>query len=135
MYKYIRRLLFIIILLFGCEDDSTTEPSTVTGHDPALVGKWVLSSTKKNGVTTSSENFCNCPIEYQFEQDGTGTVWKEDYGVYCGCNSFSWSTTGNQLTVHEKNEYPFVSTYIVNNNSYTLSYVDEGNIEMTYTKN
>lgn len=134
MYKYINMVLILVFIFIGCEKDNPSEPNTTVSNDQALVGTWDLTESKLNGNLVSSENFSDCLVKIEFSTSGSGLVWKKDYGVACGCKSFSWSTTKDQLTIHEENEYPFVSTYVVSDGTLTISFVDEGNIELVYTK-
>ena len=134
MYKYINMVLILVFIIIGCNKDNSTEPNITVTNDQALMGTWELTKCKLNGNVVSSENFSECPIKIEFNESGIGIVWKEDYGVACGCKSFSWSTTKDQLTIHEENEYPFVSTYVVSDGTFSISFVDEGNVELVYTK-
>lgn len=134
MIKHTSKILLLVILLIGCETDNGTEPVTTQQHDQALVGKWVLSKSKLNGNTVNYENLCDCPFEFQFDANGTGIVWKRIYGVMGGSKSFGWSTSGDKLTIHEVNEYPLVATYTVTEDSYTMTYENEGIVEITYIK-
>ena len=89
MYKYIRLVLFLALIIVGCDKDSGTEPVTIPTHDLALVGTWDLTTCKINGSVVSYQNFADCPVKIQFNAEGTGIVWKKDYGTACGCESFS----------------------------------------------
>lgn len=134
MYKYINLVFILVFMFIGCEKDNPSEPNATVAHDQALVGTWDLTESKLNGNLVSSENFSDCLVKIEFGTSGSGLVWEEDYGVACGCKSFSWSTTKDQLTIHEENEYPFVSTYVVSDGTCSISFVDEGNVELVYTK-
>ena len=134
MKKLYIMFLFISLLFLGCNEDNGTEPVEAPSHDENLVGNWALSASKLNGVAANHQNFENCCVNFQFDEVGTGIAWKENYGVACGCTSFLWSTKGDQLTIHEEGEYPFVSTYSVSNGSLTISYVESGAVEMIYSK-
>lgn len=135
MIKYIIKILLFFIFLVGCETDNVNEPEIKKGHDQALIGKWLLTDSMLNGTAVNYENLCDCPVELQFDASGTGIVWKKNYGILAGSTSFSWSTSGNKLTIHEMNEYPIQATYTVKENIYTMSYEKvEGSVEMTYSK-
>ena len=134
MYKYVSMVLVLVFIMIGCKTDNPTEPNIPVTHDEALVGTWDLTECKLNGNIVSSENFSECPVKVQFNSSGAGLVWEEDYGTACGCKAFSWSTTKDQLTIHEENEYPFVSTYVVSDGTFTISFIDDGNVELDYTK-
>lgn len=134
MYKYLSIVLIIVFIIIGCKEDTTTEPEIIASTDPALVGTWELTECKLNGNITSSENFSDCPVKLEFSESGIGLCWKEEYGSAIGCKSFSWSTTNSELTIHEENEYPFISTYVIVGETCTLSYVENGDIELVYKK-
>ncbi|MEN8192668.1 MAG: lipocalin family protein [Bacteroidota bacterium] len=134
MYKYLILIFVLVIALTCCKDDTATEPDTQPKHDQALVGTWELTTCKLNGDPISSENFSDCPVKIEFTEVGSGIVWTENYGTATGCKTFQWSTTNDELTIHQENEYPFVSTYTVSNNTLTISFVDDGNVELIYTK-
>ena len=127
-------LVFTLFCFLSCESDTATEPKAEEGNDQALIGKWLLTTTKKNGNTVSYESLPNCFYELQYNANGTGLVWKRDYGAVCGCNEFAWSTNGDRLTIHELNEYPFIVTYSVSNGQCSITYIDDGQIELIYSK-
>ena len=134
MYKKINLVLLLVFIVIGCNKDNSTEPNLTVTNDQALLGIWELTKCELDGNAVSSENFSDCLVKIEFSQSGSGIVWKESYGVACGCKSFSWSTRKDQLTIHEENEYPFVSTYVVSNGTCSISFVDDGNVELVYTK-
>jgi hypothetical protein len=135
MIKHIFKISLLFFFLVGCETDNVTKPEVTEGHDQALIGKWLLTTSMLNGTVVNYENLCDCPVELQFDANGTGIVWKKNYGLIAGSTSFGWSTSGNKVTIHEVNDYPILATYTVKENSYTMSYEkEEGNVEMTYSK-
>ncbi len=88
MYKLISIVLFLALIIFGCEKDNGTEPENLPTHDEDMLGKWALTTCRLSGVVVSYENFSDCPVEYQFNANGTGIVWKKDYGIATGTKSF-----------------------------------------------
>jgi hypothetical protein len=129
MHKY---LLFLLLLIAGCDEDNSTEP---TGNrDSALHGTWNLSTLKVNGNVTNPSNLSEVPVTIQFNADGTGNVWLSDYGSPAGKISFTWQTSGSQINLTTVEETSVVN-YTVSGNSATISFVEGSDtIEIMYSK-
>ncbi len=100
-------------------------------YDIALIGIWVLTTLKSDGNIINPNDEDGVAAKVQFNADGTGTVWIEDYGTPTETNAFNWNSTGNQVTIVGV----FVASYTISGNTLTLSYTDGTEIvELVYTK-
>ncbi len=129
MFKHTLLSLLLAVIFISCDKDSGTEPGLT--HDQALVGIWNLTTLKAGGSIVNPNDEDGVAAKVQFNADGAGTVWIEDYGNPTETNTFNWNTTGNQLTIVGV----FVANYIISGITLTLSYTDgTENVELVYTK-
>ena len=95
-------------------------------YDSALIGTWELASVTINGAIVDSNAVGDIPVRLFFDTSGSGTLWDDT-----GSESFTWHTSGQQLTIDGED----VLTYVVSNSILKLTFVDVSDqIELSYTK-
>ncbi len=126
-------LVFTIILMFTtCGKDEPTKTDT----NP-IVGKWILSTMKVDGVVLNYMEENEIPYQLEFYSDGRGNVWIKDYGQTTDDSpiAFTWSTGGNTLYIQQTGTSQLVMQHNISSNKLTLTMADGSELtEYIYNK-
>jgi len=120
--KYLFVMVFAVMLAVSCsDDDSSSDPGT-----NALVGTW--------GATESDEGFeLTVTATFNANQTGTAVTKTTIYGeTETETENFTWSTSGNKLTVTSSGDSPEILTYSISGNKLTIT--DEDGFATVLTK-
>ncbi len=115
MYKRTVLLLLIILLITACAKNSTEV------MDSPLIGNWNLTSMNAGGTAVNKNLYTGVPVKFLFSYNGSGTVWKEDYGKAAGSSDFTWNTSGTTLTIQPAGGAQATYTYSITGSQLTIT--------------
>lgn len=113
-------MIFAALLLISCgsDDDSGSE-----AYDPALVGTWEATEIVEELDMEFKES-----VTFRADKTGTATVTTTFEGeTETESENFTWSTSGNRITIKVSGEPPVISTYSISGNKLTVT-DDEGEV-------
>ncbi|MUP46745.1 hypothetical protein E0K83_13450 [Gramella sp. BOM4] len=117
-------LLFLSVLLsVSCNDDDDNGSDV---NDSSLIGSWEFTE-----VDEGEEFF----VTITFNSNSTGVLTTEitfDGETETESENFTWSTSGNKLTIKTSNEPASILTYSVSGNRLTIT--DEDGFVTVLTK-
>ena len=121
MSKYLKILLFSLMVFIGCEDDKASESDSVN----PLVGVWEMTSAsiliQSNPSQTITINAdANNSETMVLGEDGTYSFSGKIDGV-SESGSGSWSSTGSKLTIMEDGEDTIIVDFSISGSTLTTS--------------
>ena len=121
MGKYLKILLFSLMVFIGCEDDKASESDSVN----PLVGVWEMTSAsiliQSNPSQTITINAdANNSETMVLGEDGTYSFSGKIDGV-SESGSGSWSSTGSKLTIMEDGEDTIIVDFSISGSTLTTS--------------
>ena len=121
MGKYLKILLFSLMVFIGCEDDKASESDSVN----PLVGVWEMTSAsiliQSNPSQTITINAdANNSETMVLGEDGTYSYSGKIDGV-SESGSGSWSSTGSKLTIMEDGEDTIIVDFSISGSTLTTS--------------
>ena len=121
--KYLVVMTFAVLLSVSCNSD---DDAATNDNDQALVGTWEATE-----VDEDIEFHTN--VTFNANQTGT-LVLETTFGgeTETETHAFTWSTSGNQLTMKVNGQSPETSTYSISGNKLTIS--DEDGVVTVLTK-
>jgi hypothetical protein len=134
---FLLALLVGAVVIVGCGgagSPGVNSPAVAqaVGHDPNLVGTWMLIWGTKGGVVTAPsvlDNWATGATRGQMVFGSTG-AWAYDMygssGKLVGSNSGTWSTAGTTLTLDRKSGGIGTVSYTISGNVFTISVTGGG---------
>ena len=121
MGKYLKILLFSLMVFIGCKDDKASESDSVN----PLVGVWEMTSAsiliQSNPSQTITINAdANNSETMVLGEDGTYSYSGKIDGV-SESGSGSWSSTGSKLTIMEDGEDTIIVDFSISGSTLTTS--------------
>ncbi|SDB23321.1 hypothetical protein SAMN03097699_0216 [Flavobacteriaceae bacterium MAR_2010_188] len=110
--KYLFVFLFSVLLSTSCNND---DDNSSDSNDSALIGSWEASD-EDEGIEFS--------IMLTFNSNNSGTLVVEstfDGETETESDNFTWSTSGNKLTIQSSSEPPSILTYSISGNKLTIT--------------
>jgi hypothetical protein len=123
---FVLSLTVIVLFFVACDKRWPKEPENTN----SLIGTWNLSSAKDNyGNNINLDDIVAVATILKFNSDGTGFQWfpNEEY-----LDSFTWQTNGNRMTLQRQNGDSATLTYLIDNNTLTLTF--ENGYIIVFTK-
>jgi hypothetical protein len=122
-FKYLFVMFFAVMLSVSCSSDDDSGSDL---NDSALVGTW--------GITEIDEGVgVKVLITFNANNSGTSVVTSTFEGeiTQTDTENFTWSTSGNKLTISSGGESDVV-TYAINGNKLTVT--DSDGVVVVFTK-
>ena len=121
MSKYLKIILFSLMVFMGCEDDKASESDPVN----PLVGVWEMASASILIQSNPSQTLtitadANNSETMVLGEDGTYSYSGKIDGV-SESGSGSWSSTGSKLTIMEDGEDTIIIDFSISGSTLTTS--------------
>ena len=121
MSKYLKILLFSLMVFMGCEDDKASESDPVN----PLVGVWEMASAS---ILIQSNPSQTLTITADANNSETMVLGEDGTYSYSGkidevseSGSGSWSSTGSKLTIMEDGEDTIIIDFSISGSTLTTS--------------
>lgn len=133
--KHLKRVLGLCMLLITIIACSSDDNSNSEENQAKLIGTWKFTSSTTNGVADSTED---CELLETLVISSSQVAVTDYWGDDCSESetySISYTLNGNSITTTEEGVSYTSEIVILNNTTFTVKDVDDGDIYInTYTR-